>query len=129
LTDPRFKKNAESVERVVMNHEQESRIRTLACALHVEGDYRAVCREIAQRARIKGGVEQNATMTIVSCATEDDSAWAWACGVHPLPSDRDDDLRAALYDAELRFVRPGELIVRVITVVRNALNEPLPHAS
>lgn len=112
-----------------MNHEQEARIRTLACALHVEGDYRAVCGEVARRAQIKGGVEQNATMTIVSCATEDDAAWAWACGVNSLPSERDDDLRAALYDAELRFVRPGELIIRVITVVRNALNEPLSHAS
>lgn len=107
-----------------MNHEQEARIRTLAGALHIDGDYRAVCAEIARRARVRGGVELNATMTIVSCATEDDSAWAWACGLNALPHDRDCDLRAALYDAELQFVKPGELLTRVIAVVRNALNDP-----
>jgi hypothetical protein len=124
LTDPAFKPGVAAADSGLMNNEQETRIRTLASALHIDGDYRAVCAEIARRARVRGGVELNATMTIVSCATEDDAAWAWACGLNALPHDRDCDLRAALYDAELQSVKPGELLTRVIAVVRNALNEP-----
>jgi hypothetical protein len=108
----------------VIRVDQIEHIRALAVALGVSNDFATVSGEVARRAHLNDTDERYAAETVITYATATDAAWAWACGISPLPADTDSDLRSVLQSAHLHAQRPATLLELVAGVLRAALNSP-----
>jgi hypothetical protein len=107
----------------------DERVRVLARALDVPLDLDAISSEVAGRTLLTGPQDLLAVKALLGRVVDEpyytDDLWAWIVGLSPLPDDQEAELMA-MVAATAPLARPDELLERIATTIRLAVNGSSP---